>query len=546
MSNSEPPTGSEATPPPPPPPAQQQQQQSVPATVVPSSSSRPSSLIRGPQMSNSEPPAGSEAMPPPPPPPAQQQQQQSVPAAVVPSPSSSAPKPKLAFSTAKPPFSSPGDYHRFSTHPRRTADQEPEAIIVKSPPLTFGNRFQSLNSIKCILPNMGIRRSNQYVFHQPLKRKGDTAAFEAESREWNVSSAYTEVANSPIQTPVSEEGGKASKASNGSRSTKSAQQNDNANTGLPGNNLTSTGPFRDDSSLGLLTKKFINLIKHAEDGILDLNKAAETLEVQKRRIYDITNVLEGIGLIEKKFKNIIQWKGHDVTPGETDESAASLQFLLRVCTTGIVSSYLVNCFIKQEEIENLNIEESRIDEQIRKMKERLRVLSEDSNNLRFLFVTEDDIKNLPGFQNETLMVIKAPHGTKLEVPDPDEAADNGQKRYRMMVRSTMGRIDVYLVSKFEVKSEEIQGVEPPAPSLPCTSVINDNPATTTVVTETSSKGKEIAVEGQDVLNSPHVPFSGIMKIAPSDAGRDADYWFLSDAEYSLTDMWRTDRILCYN
>lgn len=30
---------------------------------------------------------------------------------------------------------------------------------------------------------------------------------------------------------------------------------------------------------GLLTKKFINLIKHAEDGILDLNKAADTLEV---------------------------------------------------------------------------------------------------------------------------------------------------------------------------------------------------------------------------------------------------------------------------
>lgn len=30
---------------------------------------------------------------------------------------------------------------------------------------------------------------------------------------------------------------------------------------------------------GLLTKKFINLIKHAEDGMLDLNKAAETLEV---------------------------------------------------------------------------------------------------------------------------------------------------------------------------------------------------------------------------------------------------------------------------
>ncbi|RXN05787.1 leucine-rich repeat and coiled-coil domain-containing 1-like protein [Labeo rohita] len=37
-------------------------------------------------------------------------------------------------------------------------------------------------------------------------------------------------------------------------------------------------------------------------------KAADSLAVkQKRRIYDITNVLEGIGLIEKKTKNTIQW-----------------------------------------------------------------------------------------------------------------------------------------------------------------------------------------------------------------------------------------------
>ncbi|KAL4378581.1 hypothetical protein GQ457_02G041110 [Hibiscus cannabinus] len=69
------------------------------------------------------------------------------------------------------------------------------------------------------------------------------------------------------------------------------------------------------SSYTSLQRSFDNLIKHAEDGILDLNKAAETLElmiltrlVQKRRIYDITNVLEGIDLIEKKVKNRIHWK----------------------------------------------------------------------------------------------------------------------------------------------------------------------------------------------------------------------------------------------
>jgi hypothetical protein len=31
--------------------------------------------------------------------------------------------------------------------------------------------------------------------------------------------------------------------------------------------------------------------------------------VQKRRIYDITNVLEGVGLVEKRNKNVIAWRG---------------------------------------------------------------------------------------------------------------------------------------------------------------------------------------------------------------------------------------------
>lgn len=42
--------------------------------------------------------------------------------------------------------------------------------------------------------------------------------------------------------------------------------------------------------------------------MVDLNKTAEKLQVSKRRIYDITNVLEGIGYIEK-MKNNVQWVG---------------------------------------------------------------------------------------------------------------------------------------------------------------------------------------------------------------------------------------------
>ncbi|KAI8068069.1 E2F/DP family winged-helix DNA-binding domain-containing protein [Gongronella butleri] len=69
---------------------------------------------------------------------------------------------------------------------------------------------------------------------------------------------------------------------------------------------------RYDSSLSLLTKKFIQLIqaKHGQD--LDLKQAAQQLNVQKRRIYDITNVLEGIQLIEKVSKNRVRWIGHEI------------------------------------------------------------------------------------------------------------------------------------------------------------------------------------------------------------------------------------------
>ena len=42
-------------------------------------------------------------------------------------------------------------------------------------------------------------------------------------------------------------------------------------------------------------------------GNMDLNHAVTILQVKKRRIYDITNVLEGIGLIKKISKNSVSW-----------------------------------------------------------------------------------------------------------------------------------------------------------------------------------------------------------------------------------------------
>lgn len=71
--------------------------------------------------------------------------------------------------------------------------------------------------------------------------------------------------------------------------------------------MNSSKKGRKENGLVELTKKFILLLVEAEHKCLDLNKAMVQLNVQKRRIYDITNVLEGINLIERYKKNHVRW-----------------------------------------------------------------------------------------------------------------------------------------------------------------------------------------------------------------------------------------------
>uniref|UniRef100_A0A8D2EFN8 E2F transcription factor 2 n=1 Tax=Theropithecus gelada TaxID=9565 RepID=A0A8D2EFN8_THEGE len=199
---------------------------------------------------------------------------------------------------------------------------------------------------------------------------------------------------------------------------------------------------RYDTSLGLLTKKFIYLLSESEDGVLDLNWAAEVLDVQKRRIYDITNVLEGIQLIRKKAKNNIQWVGRgmfeDPTPGKQQQ-------------------------LGQELKELMNIEEA-LDQLIQSCSLSFKHLTEDKANKRLAYVTYQDIRAVGNFKEQTVIAVKAPPQTRLEVPDRTE--DNLQ----IYLKSTQGPIEVYLCP------EEVQ--EPDSPSeepLPSTSTLCPSP-----------------------------------------------------------------------
>ncbi|KAF3321820.1 Transcription factor E2FB -like protein [Carex littledalei] len=242
----------------------------------------------------------------------------------------------------------------------------------------------------------------------------------------------------------------------------------------PCNSTRTPNTCRFDSSLVRVTKKFLELFDKAPDSSLDLNKAAETLEVPKRRLYDITGVLEGIGLIEKKHKNAICWKIQEEPNSELNASVARLK----------------------ASIEDLISKEHELDEQISEMQGRIKKFIEDEKTQKLLFLKESDLKGLPGFKNQTLIAVRAPPGTTLEVPDPD------QMRYRFIVRSNAGPIQVHLVSKLE---EDFGG----------------------------AAENSMACLGANVQSET---------IPSDDANPDVtDYWLSSDPGFSISDLWDLSR-----
>ncbi|KAJ8920561.1 hypothetical protein NQ315_004700 [Exocentrus adspersus] len=139
--------------------------------------------------------------------------------------------------------------------------------------------------------------------------------------------------------------------------------------------------------------KFSDLLEKSPNGVVDLNKASQELKVQKRRIYDITNVLEGIGILEKKSKNNIQWKGGD---GDNNRFLALTR-----------------------QLQLLDDQENALDRMIISAESELRKL----NNDRYGYITYQDLRSIDRFRHKTVMAIKAPPNTQLSVPTGENQED---------------------------------------------------------------------------------------------------------------------------
>ncbi|XP_002096577.2 transcription factor E2f1 [Drosophila yakuba] len=151
---------------------------------------------------------------------------------------------------------------------------------------------------------------------------------------------------------------------------------------------------RADTSLGILTKKFVDLLQESPDGVVDLNEASNRLHVQKRRIYDITNVLEGINILEKKSKNNIQWR--------CGQSMVSQERSRRIEADSV----------------RLEQQENELNMAIDLMRENLAEISQEvENSGGMAYVTQNDLLNVDLFKDQIVIVIKAPPEAKLVLPN---------------------------------------------------------------------------------------------------------------------------------
>lgn len=66
---------------------------------------------------------------------------------------------------------------------------------------------------------------------------------------------------------------------------------------------------RKEKSLGELCWRFLSLYGKDEVSILYLDSCTKELIVERRRIYDIINILESFCVIGRKAKNAYEWKG---------------------------------------------------------------------------------------------------------------------------------------------------------------------------------------------------------------------------------------------
>lgn len=202
-------------------------------------------------------------------------------------------------------------------------------------------------------------------------------------------------------------------------------------------------PSRYDSSLSFLTKKFLELLDQSPGGV-DLNTAVEKLGVQKRRIYDITNVLEGIGVVVKNGNKSVSYNSNIV--GNTyqpprgicdhNNSNSNKDGDQADCTERETISKL------ESEISRLKEMESVLDNMSSELWSGINRLVEHEVNTMRLYVTDADIGCLPIMnEGDQILAIPAPQGVSVGISTEDQPLNS-----KIVVSSDSEPVEIFKIA----------------------------------------------------------------------------------------------------
>jgi transcription factor E2F3 len=160
-------------------------------------------------------------------------------------------------------------------------------------------------------------------------------------------------------------------------------------------------------SLVKLTHDFIGLLMAQSDEEVDLTDAANRLGAAKRRLYDVTNVLAGIGLIERCGKAKVKWIGEPDTPEESEEIA---ELVARERELRALTAALDECLV---------------------------TLSGSEDFQKYAWLSQNDIMRLSEGDQMSLFALRGPTDLTIEVPDED-----APHTHKIVCTSASGTIDL--------------------------------------------------------------------------------------------------------
>ena len=90
-------------------------------------------------------------------------------------------------------------------------------------------------------------------------------------------------------------------------------------------------------------------------------------------------------------------------------------------------------------------EDGMLTETVNALLNEMQLLLQDHEHKELAYVQQKDLRNLAIFENMTVIAVRAPPGTRMEVPDP--VLTPGAPSFQVYLRSESGPVNFYLVSK---------------------------------------------------------------------------------------------------